>query len=492
MAGTGGGGGVGEVSHRPAGWGDSHDGKRHLVLRGDGDEPGLPSMKTGVMGRPDEVGMGLCALYLPKTTYVVKYDGIPLGYFRLEKNYDSEVNGLVLPFCSCMQEDIVIPPAAFDGKYSSHSETTSNQIYCQVFSPILEGESVRDIIAGGVNANVRNVAAMECGVEMYVPGTTDYTPQFKDCLDYYVTGNEPVKQYGDLGQEESVKEFCAFVRSWNEAMEEGVGEAVMSSDAEAYFVSDDTFRKVQSDDGVKYERMDGSKKISTHVIPIGRILHDRYFGPYLKNWNVYFDEVPGSGGRREFRYLAHESLDVAKEVLGYSSSVTDIGDGRNVKYAGGRFSTWYTWYNDAGTWGVENTQERDFAPGIGELRIYFKVPVTSTSMTRLGGLGFSGSTIIGRNTMFDVRKDIESPSGEEWKSEVWMEARLLLRYNVRTLEVEGVVGPSDTWSTTIDEQVDRHETVPWSPDAVLRGWTRHDVVYPKGLWSHITVEKLFR
>lgn len=493
MAGTGGGGdsGIIDIEHRPDGWGDDNDGKRYLVLRSDGDVAGLPSMKTGVIGRKDGDNTGLCALYLPKNTYIVKFDGVPIGYFHLEKNYYSEANGMVRTFCPCKKTDVIIPPSAFDGNYSSQSETTSNQIYCQVFSPIVEGESVQETINNGLDVNVRARAAYECGVVKYKQGTTDYTPQFQDCLTYYKTGDEPVKDYEDFNQQQAVRVFCRFVRNWNGAIGTNDGKAVMTSDADPYFVTDDTFKKVKSDDGsVKYERMIEGRNISTHIIPIDRDLYEFYFS-YMNNWNVWF-ESPGAGGKREFKYLTHESLDVKKETLSTSSSETDISEDRPVKFVGGRFLTWYNLYNDEGAFGVENVREKDFSPGVGELRIFFKVPITTTSMTRIGNLGFSGGAIVSQNMNFDVRHDLDSGQSDTVKSEIGMEARLLLKYNVRTLDVEGVIGPSNTWSTTMDEQIDVHETRAWSPGAVLRGWIRKDVVYPKDLESHIAIEKFFR
>ena len=424
----------------PSGWGRGCDDRRFTVLRrrdADGEDEG------GLLGRDVTVGDAatrkVCALHLPKRTWVVKFDGKPIGYFYIGKEWDS--SHVCHPLCTCLNGDIVVPSDAFSG-YGSTTTRKSNQINCWRFFPLTEDSSVRSILTG-----------------------SDYPIFLRQQLEQRqergeITGSD-VDRY--------MEEFAQYIS------ESGAG--------------DSTSRIVNVDFAYDTTVMVDAEGNGSWLENGNRSLYGIFAPAFFESFRIYpFDEdrrntwvtVDGRhfcvGLRYKSYYASALSPQPYETVLTSSREFSDE-DERLVAFlpSSSSFSTYET-ETSRGEHGWE-IRYSNYPAGQGVLGIVFRVPVAGFYTS---GIGLMQLGQFYYNEIFDVR-ELDEHSGSFTGTD-YVTARFGVEYDVNTLEIENIEGlPRE------DDDV----TQEWfSSGGRYLGTESTATTYPQDLESHITFERL--
>ncbi len=426
---------------RPSGWGRRCDDRAFTVLRRrDADGGG----ESGLLGRDETVGdaamRGLCALHLPKRTWVVKFDGKPIGYFYIDKVWDGVHR--CYPLCTCHDGDIVVPSDAFLG-YSSATTRRSNQINCWTFSPFTEDSSVRSILTG-----------------------SDYPIFLRQQLEQRqewgeITGSD-VDRYMD--------EFAQYIS------EPGAGDST-SRTVNVDFASGTTVMIDEGGNGSWLEN--GSRSLYGIFAPGFFEFYKIYpFDETRRNTWVWLDGRHFCVGYREHRYYASALSPQGYETVQTSSGAFDGEDGRPVVFlpVSSEFATYETEIV-RGSYGWE-LRYTNLPAGSGVLNIVFGVPVAGTYTS---GIGLMQNGQFFYNDYFDVR-ELNEHGGPFTRTD-YVRVRCDVEYDDETLEVENIEALSrdDVENVTQD----------WSSSGGrYLGTETTTTTYPEDIESHITFERL--
>ena len=440
MASGEGGGIAGEQSPlMPRGWGRRCDDRKFTVLRrldADGED------ESGLLGRDKTVGDAvtreLCALHLPKRTWVAKFDGKPIAYFYIDKEWDSSHR--CYPLCTCMDGDIVVPSDAFDG-YTSASTAKSNQINCWRFYSLAEDSSVKDILKGG-----------------------DYPVYLRQQL----TRIQQERGFSDDDLNRYMSEFVQFISA------DGAG------DSESRIVNVDFSYGTT----VMIDKNGNGSWLADGPISLYGIFAPAFFEDY----KIYpFDEerantwVSADGkrfcvGLRNRGYYA--SAQSPQEYVTVRTSFGEFDNERPVTFypLGSTFGTYEAETVRGGHgWEIRYT---NYPAGQGVLRMSFKVPVAGNYTS---GIGFMQNGQFFYNDYFDVR-ELDEHSGLFARTD-YMTARFGVEYDVQTLEIERIEG--------IPFEDEDDVTQEWfSSGSRYLGTETSTTTYPQDLESHITFERL--
>lgn len=439
MASGGGGGTAGVKSPvKPRGWGRRCDDRRFTVLRrkyedGDGE--------SGLLGREKAVGgdvtIGLCALHLPKRTWVVKFDGKPIAYFYIDKEWDAS---RCYRLCTCMDGDIVVPSDAFDG-YTSASTARSNQINCWRFYSLAEDSSVRDILKGG-----------------------DYPVYLRQEL----TRIQQERGFSDDDLNRYMSEFEQFISA------DGAG--------------DSTSRVVNVDFSYGTTVMIDKNGNGSWLADGPNSLYGIFAPAFFEDYKIYpFDEERANTwvsaddkrfcvGLRNRGYYASAQSPQAYATVRTSSGVLDAERPAAFYPLGSTFGTYESEIVKGGH-GLE-IRYTNYPAGQGVLRMSFKVPVAGNYTS---GIGLMQSGQFFYSDYFDVREQDEH-SGSFTRTD-YMTARFDVRYDVETLEIESIEG--------IPFEDEDDVTQDWfSSGGRYLGTETSTTTYPQDFESHITFERL--
>ena len=425
----------------PSGWGRGCDDRRLTVLRrrdADGEGEG------GLLGRDVTVGDAatrkVCALHLPKRTWVVKFDGKPIGYFYIEKEWDS--SHVCHPLCTCLNGDIVVPSDAFGG-YGSTTTRKSNQINCWRFWPLTEDSSVRSILTGSdypIFLRQQLVQRQERGE---------------------ITGSD-VDRY--------MEEFAQYIS------ESGAGDST-SRTVNVDFAYDTTVMVDAEGNGSWLEN--GSRSLYGIFAP--SFFEDYRIYPFdedRRNTWVMVDGRHFCVGLRYKGYYASVLSPQAYETVLTSSREFSDEDERQVAFnpSGSVFATYETeTFRGGHGWEI---RYNNYPAGHGVLNIAFRVPVTGTSTS---GIGMMQIGQFFYNEYFDVRR-LDEHSGSLTGTDS-VTARFDVEYDVETLEIERIEG--------LPRENDGGVTQEWfSSGGRYLGTESTATTYPQGIESHITFERL--
>lgn len=425
----------------PSGWGRDCDDRRLTALRGRDEDGGD---ERGLLGRDKTVGgvatMGMCALHLPKRTWIVKFDGKPIGYFYIEKVWDASHR--CYPLCTCSNGDIVVPSDAFGG-YSVSTTRRSNQINCWRFYPLTENSSVRSILTG-----------------------SDYPIFLRQEL-------EQRQEWGEIppgvNLDEYMEEFAQYIS------ESGAGDA--------------TLRTVNVDFAYSTTVMIDKDGNGIWLGNGNRSLYGIFAPAFFENYRIYpFDEdrrntwvtVDGRHfcvGLRYRDYYASALSPQGYKTVHSSFREFNGEDERRVAFhpSGSTFATYET-KTGRGEHGWEISYI-NYPAGHGVLNIAFRVPVAGTYTSGYGLVQFGQFFY---NELFDVR-ELNNHSGSSTGTD-YVLARFSVEYDVKSLEIERFEGmPRENEDVTQE----------WfSSGGRYLGTETTTTTYPQGIESHITFERL--
>jgi len=429
----------------PSGWGRYCDDRRFTVLRRkDADGGG----ESGLLGRDETVGdaamRGLCALHLPKRTWVVKFDGKPIGYFYIEKEWDGAHR--CHPLCTCHDGDIIVPSEAFQG-YSSAETYRSNQINCWTFSPFTADSSVRSILTG-----------------------SDYPIFLRQQLEQ-IQQREGISDY-DINR--YMDEFAQFIS------EPGAGDSTART-VNVDFASNTT---VMIDAGGNGEWLENGS-ISLYGIFAPGFFETYRIYPFEVDRHNTWVQLDGRHfcvGQREHRYYASALSPQGYETVRTSFCEFIGGEGEDeTPVAFLPLSSEFATYEMETVRGAHGWEIRytNYPAGHGVLGIAFRVPVAGNYTS---GIGLMQNGQFFYNDYFDVR-ELEEHSGTLTRTD-YVTARFDVEYDVGTLEVERI-------EALTREDDEEGVTQEWfSSGGRYLGTETTTTTYPEDLESHITFERL--
>lgn len=441
MASGAGGGTAGDQSPvKPRGWGRICDDRTFTVLRrldADGED------ESGLLGRDKTVGDAvtreLCALHLPKRTWVAKFDGKPIAYFYIDKEWDSSHR--CYPLCTCMDGDIVVPSDAFDG-YTSASTAKSNQINCWRFYSLAEDSSVRSVLTG---------------------------------QDYPIFLRQELEQRQEYGQIPPGVNLDTYMEEFEQYISEpGAGDA--------------TSRVVNVDFAYNTTVMIDAEGNGSWLENGSRSLYGIFAPSFFESYRIYpFDEdrrntwvtVDGKRfcvGLRNRGYYASAQSPQAYETVRTSFGEFDDESPASFYPLGSTFGT-YESEIVRGEHGLE-IRYTNYPAGQGVLRMSFKVPVAGNYTS---GIELMQNGQFFYNDYFDVR-ELDEHSGSFTRTD-YMTARFDVRYDVETLEIESI--------EEIPFEDEDDVTQDWfSSGGRYLGTETSTTTYPQDFESHITFERL--